>query len=82
MRPPDVVVAGRTLYVSWNGATEVRKWRLLAGTAVKSLRPVATVSKSGFETAIPLRGSAGWVAVLALDRRGRSLARSRELRMP
>jgi hypothetical protein len=81
-RPPDVAVAGRTLYVSWNGATAARKWRLLAGTGATSLRPVVTVSKSGFETAIPLRGSGGWVAVQALDRRGRSLARSRAVRAP
>jgi hypothetical protein len=79
-RPPDVAVAGRTLYVSWNGATEVRKWRLLAGASRKSLRPVLTVPKNGFETAIPLRGGGNWVAAQALDRRDRSLARSPAVR--
>jgi hypothetical protein len=79
-RPPDVAVAGGTLYVSWNGATEVRKWRLLDGADKKSLRPVLTVSKNGFETAIPLGNGPGWVAVQALDRRGRSLALSRAVR--
>jgi hypothetical protein len=35
-----------------------------------------TVPKTGFETAIALPDSAAWVAVRALDRLGRSLARS------
>jgi hypothetical protein len=74
--PPDVEVAGKTVYVSWNGATEVRSWQLLAGPEKNRLRPVRTVSKSGFETAIPLGGKAEWVAVRALDRRLRSMARS------
>jgi hypothetical protein len=58
----------------------VRKWRLLDGADKKSLRPVLTVSKNGFETAIPLGNGPGWVAVQALDRRGRSLALSRAVR--
>src|SRR6185436_2808352 len=81
-RPPAVAVSGRTLYVSWNGATEVRGWRLLAGADKTALRPVLTVAKNGFETAIPLRGTAKWVAVQALDDRNRSLARSRTVRGP
>jgi arylsulfotransferase ASST len=80
-RPPAVAVSGGTLYVSWNGATEVRKWRLLAGVDRESLHPVLTVPKSGFETAIPVRGNiAEWVAAQALDGRGRSLARSATVR--
>jgi hypothetical protein len=74
--PPAVAVAGKQVYVSWNGATEVRKWQLLAGPHKKTLRPVRTVLKRGFETAIPISGDAQWVAVRALDRRDRSLARS------
>lgn len=81
-RPPDVAVAGRTLYVSWNGATEVRRWRLLAGADKENLRPVLTVPKNGFETAIPLRAGGNWIAAQALDRRGRSLARSPAVRAP
>ena len=80
-RPPAVAVGGATLYVSWNGATEVRKWRLLGGVDRQSLRPLLTVPKMGFETAIPLRSTAAkWVAVQALDGRGRSLARSATVR--
>jgi hypothetical protein len=79
-RPPAVARTGRTLYVSWNGATEVRKWRLLGGADKKSLRPVLTVARNGFETAIPIRGSAKWIAAQALDGRGHSLARSPAVR--
>jgi arylsulfotransferase ASST len=75
-RPPAVAVEGNTLYISWNGATEVAEWQLLAGSDKKKLRPIRVVPKGGFETVIALPSDAAWVAVRALDRRGRSLARS------
>jgi hypothetical protein len=78
--PPAVAVAGKRVYVSWNGATEVRKWQLLAGPDKKTLRPVRTVRKRGFETGIPLSTSAPWIAVRALDRKDRSMARSAAVR--
>jgi hypothetical protein len=43
-----------TVYASWNGATLVAGWRVLAGATADSLRPVATAPRSGFETAIAL----------------------------
>jgi hypothetical protein len=73
---PAVAVKGNTIYASWNGATEVRSWQLLGGPNKKNLRPLLTVPKTGFEAAIPLPTDAPWVAVRALDRLGRSLARS------
>ncbi len=73
---PAVAVEGNTIYTSWNGATEVRSWQLLGGPDRKKLRPLLTVPKTGFEAAIPLPTDAPWVAVRALDRLGRSLARS------
>ena len=73
---PAVSVQGDALYVSWNGATQVRSWQLLGGAEKTKLRPLVTVPKTGFETAIALPDSAAWVAVRALDRLGRSLARS------
>ncbi|MFL5951237.1 MAG: arylsulfotransferase family protein [Gaiellaceae bacterium] len=73
---PTVAVDGGTLYASWNGATEVRSWQLLGGPARKQLKPLLTVPKTGFEAAIPLPADIPWVAVRALDRLGRSLARS------
>ena len=43
-----------TLYVSWNGSTQVARWRLVAGKTTAAMKPVATVRRTGFETAIPL----------------------------
>jgi len=73
---PAISVERDTLYVSWNGATEVRSWQLLGGADKKKLRPLLAVPKTGFEAAIPLPDDVPWVAVRALDRLGRSLARS------
>ena len=41
-----------TAYASWNGATEVRAWRLLAGAATGALETLATVPRTGFETVL------------------------------
>jgi Arylsulfotransferase (ASST) len=67
---PDAVLSGGAVYVSWNGATEVARWKLLAGGSV-----VATARRSGFETRIPVTGSGGFT-VQALDARGRVLGSS------
>jgi Arylsulfotransferase (ASST) len=73
---PAIAVDGDKLYASWNGATEIKSWQLLGGPAKKKLRPLLSVPKEEFETAIALPEDAAWVAVRALDRLGRSLARS------
>jgi hypothetical protein len=67
---PDIAATtsgGNTqVYASWNGATEVAKWEILAGSAPGSLSKVATVSRTGFETHATI-SSAAYVAVQALD---------------
>jgi len=73
---PAIAVDGDRLWASWNGATEVQSWQLLGGPEKTKLRPLLTVPKAGFETAIRVPDEAAWVAVRALDRLGRSLARS------
>jgi Arylsulfotransferase (ASST) len=80
LRSPDVAVKGKVAYASWNGATEVKRWRLLAGPQRRDLRPVRTVRNKAFETAIRLSGDAAWIAVQALDRHGRPLRRSAAVR--
>jgi hypothetical protein len=40
-------------FASWNGATEVASWQLLAGKSPSSLAQVALVPKAGFETSMP-----------------------------
>jgi hypothetical protein len=76
---PAVVVHRRRLYVSWNGATEVARWQLLAGSARERLHPFRTVPKRGFETSAPAP-ALPWLAVRALDRAGRALGTSRIIR--
>ncbi len=46
-----------TVYASWNGATKVTGWRVLAGPNGRQLTVVAHAPKSGFETQIPLAQS-------------------------
>lgn len=78
--PPSGAVRtthGKTIvYASWNGATQVAKWRVLAGASGKHLRAVATAGKSGFETAITLAHAYRAYRVLALDARGHVLGTS------
>ncbi len=65
-----------TVYASWNGATLLASWRVLAGTSAKALGSVASASRSGFETAIPLPAgvSGPYVTVQALGAAGQVLA--------
>ncbi len=79
--PPDVAVeqgedGGTTVYASWNGATEVVSWRVLAGSAQDALAEVATADRTGFETMIEIDAPADYVAVEALDAVGEALGRS------
>jgi Arylsulfotransferase (ASST) len=64
-----------TVYVSWNGATQVASWRVLAGASPTTLASAGSARRSGFETAIRVAGSKD-VAVQALDGRGNVLAQS------
>ena len=35
-----------TLYVSWNGSTQVAKWQLVAGSTAAAMKPVAAVRRA------------------------------------
>jgi hypothetical protein len=61
-----------TVYASWDGATEVVSWEVLAGSK-KHLKPVATAPKTGFETAIYLSHTYPFYVVRALGAHGRVL---------
>lgn len=69
-----------TVWASWNGSTDVARWRVLGGASAAHLTALTTVAKSRFETAIPLSGGESYVAVVALDSRGRTLASSKTIR--
>jgi MFS family permease len=68
-----------TVYASWNGATELASWRVLAGSATGRLSAVASAPKSGFETAIPISRGYASVEVQALDARGKVIGTSSRL---
>jgi hypothetical protein len=63
------------VYVSWNGATQVASWRVLAGPAANSLQAVTASTKRGFESQIAIAAEP-YVAVQALDAAGRTLGTS------
>jgi hypothetical protein len=56
--------------VSWNGATEVASWRVLAGASPATLATVATAAKTGFQTTISAPSAGPYVTVQALDGSG------------
>jgi Arylsulfotransferase (ASST) len=74
---PRGAARGRIVYASWNGATEVASWQVLAGSRAGDLKAVATRQRSGFETAIKLRRSYGVYEVRALSSAGRALGTSK-----
>jgi hypothetical protein len=67
---------------SWNGATDVARWELLAGDDAEALRPAGSVSKRGFETPMRVRQPARWLAARAIDASGAVLASSEPVRAP
>jgi hypothetical protein len=69
-----------TLYVSWNGATEVASWEVLVGGGPDELDPVGSAPRKGFETALKLQTDEPYVAVKAKDGSDRVLGVSEALK--
>jgi hypothetical protein len=65
------------VHASWNGATDVSSWRVLAGKAPGSLGAQTTISATDFESSTTLPVKYAYVAVQALDSAGRVLGASR-----
>jgi len=61
------------VYASWNGATEVSSWEVLAGPRPEQLEPLGSVARNGFETALSVQSPHPYVGVRAKDRSGRVL---------
>jgi hypothetical protein len=72
---------GANVYASWNGATEVVSWTVLAGKSARSLSSAGTVGRTGFETAIGVHRAGPYFAVEARNHRGHVLARSAPVRL-
>jgi len=69
--------ARTTVYASWNGATQVVSWRVLAGASASRLSAVASAARSGFQTAIPVRRGYATFELQALAAHGRVIGTSR-----
>jgi hypothetical protein len=67
---------GATIYASWNGATDVAYWTVLAGTVSSSLTDIASARRTGFETPIAVRNTGPYFAVQPHDAAGHPLSRS------
>jgi hypothetical protein len=64
------------VFASWNGATDVASWRVLAGTDPASLKPQASMPDSGFESSLTLPEAFKYAAVQALGSAGQLLGTS------
>src|ERR1019366_1758913 len=78
--PPSVAVSARggqaTIYASWNGATSVSSWRVIAGSRPTGLQPIATAPAAGFETTITVQSSDRYFAAQAIGDSGQVLGSS------
>jgi EmrB/QacA subfamily drug resistance transporter len=69
--------AGKTtVYASWNGATQVVSWRVLAAAGAGKLTAVATSAKSGFETDVAVPAGYSSFQLQALDAGGHVIGTS------
>ena len=80
-QPPAVAVragphGGVIAYASWNGATAVTGWRLLAGSSPHALTPLSSAPRAGFQTTISSPSSGAYLAVQALGANGAVLGAS------
>ena len=72
-----------TVWASWNGATRVQAWQVMAGPSAEKLQPVGRPAPwKGIETAIVRATAQPYIAVQALDGAGRPLQRSEPVRAP
>jgi len=69
------------VHASWNGATDVAAWRVLAGKSAGSLSAQATIPAVGFESSTTLPKRYASAAVQALGANGEVLATSKTARV-
>jgi hypothetical protein len=68
--------ASVTVLTSWNGATGVASWQIIAGSSPAVLVPVMSVPKVGFQSASTVVTSGAYIEVKALDASGNVLGTS------
>ena len=67
---------GSVVYASWNGATELRSWTVLAGSSAAGLSEAGSQRRTGFETMIAVNTSGPYFSVIANDASGQPLGQS------
>ena len=72
---------GSVVYVSWNGATEVTQWQVLAGKSATTLKVIGSQEWTGFETAIAVSATGPYFRVVAKDKNGAELSLSEVARL-
>jgi hypothetical protein len=71
------------VFASWNGATEIRRWQVLAGPAPDQLAPLGgSVPFADLETAMRVQTTAAFVAVQAVGVKRRVLGQSDPVAVP
>jgi hypothetical protein len=68
------------LYPSWNGATEIATWEVLAGPDPGGLKSIALVPWDAFESAIIVDTSEPYVGVQAKDGSDRVVGASKAVK--
>lgn len=79
--PPDVVAlanppGGAVVYASWNGATAVARWTVLAGSLPSKLSQVGSQARTGFETSIAVDSDGPYFSIVAENAAGKPIGRS------
>ncbi|KAG9996804.1 hypothetical protein KCU78_g17267, partial [Aureobasidium melanogenum] len=79
---PSIAATGNgtdntTVYMSWNGATEIKKWAILASNSSSSLATAdelwKNVTKTGFETNVTVGTNARYIRAAAFNADGEVL---------
>lgn len=82
---PDIALVDGTIFVSWNGATDVTQWNIYTGPSADNLAFYRTIIKTGFETSFrfPRRTidpSINFTQVGAVNRNGKVMALTQVVR--
>ena len=70
-----------TIYASWNGATEVATWQVLAGAGPDKLEPLASAPRHGFETVITVHTTHPYIGLEAMNGSGTVLGIARTIKL-
>jgi outer membrane protein assembly factor BamB len=68
------------VYASWNGATQIATWEVLAAPSPNQLESLGSVPREGFETSMSVRTAEPYVVVWAKHRSGRMLGSTKPVK--